>query len=283
VGRNLDLNDKPDIGNQRRQRLQEGDTRYQHLLAFLRSRLSQIGSRWSEWRRKHKTLEAWQASPSLAAWLSGLPDGLRDTAAELIARLSALPIDNQDDRRLLYRQCILAFERMKLRGSADAFVAKPPNVDQLLSLLADRDSLEAALYRDIVRSRLDTIREFRKIVDQDPKERVLQKYLFEHLWLLDPGWERASGSALMERRLTAMGVIVDDASKKEELGRVELAYRTSAGKHIIIELKKAGRQMKVDELFSQGVRYVDTLQRSLLQQGDASPNIEVVFVLAETA
>lgn len=277
----LDVDDEPDIATSDRQRVQEDDERYGQLVSFLRSRLNLVESRWNEWRRKHEIERAKETSPALAEWLDGLPKGFRKSAEELIAKLSALPIDEEDDRKILYRHGILAFERMKLHGSTEEFIASIASVDKLLTLLADRDSLEASLYRDIVRSRLGAIQEFQKIVDDDAKEKVLQKYLFDHLWLLDPAWERASGSELMEKRLVSEGVIVDDFDEREKLGRVDIAYRTYAGKHIIVELKKAGRQMKLLELQEQGQLYVDTLRRILQQRGDSSPNIEVVFVLGK--
>jgi hypothetical protein len=143
----------------------------------------------------------------------------------------------------MYRHGILAFERMKLRGSTEEFVTSVESADRLLAVLADRDALEASLYRDIVKSRLDAIRDFQTIIDEDAKETVLQKYLFDHLWLLDPAWERATGSQIMESRLTTEGVLIEDMTEKERLGRVDIAYRTHAGKHVIVELKKVGRKM----------------------------------------
>ena len=147
--------------------------------------------------------------------------------------------------------------------------------------LSDRDALEDSLYRDIVRSRLEAIRAFQKIVDANEKEKVLQKYLFDHLWLLDPSWDRATGSEIMESRLLSEGVVVEDLTKKEELGRVDIKYRTTAGKHIIVELKKVGRKMKLLELQDQGQTYVDKLKKILLAQNDPTPNIEVVFVIGQ--
>ena len=128
---------------------------------------------------------------------------------------------------------------------------------------------------------MDAIKNFQSLVDDDAKERVLQEYLFEHLWLLDPSWERATDSEVMESRLLAEGVIVDDLSEKEKLGRVDIAYRTYAGKHIIAELKKVGRKMKLLELQEQGQTYVDKLTKVLLAQGQTSPDIEVVFVIGK--
>ena len=277
----LDTDDEPDIVTSDRQRVQEDDPRYTELLAFLRSSLTKVEKRWTEWRRKHEVKKAKQTSPALAEWFISLPEGYRKSAETLIAKLSALPIDEDDDRKLMYRHGILAFERMKLRGSAEELVDSIQDVDKLLLILADRDALEASLYRDIVKSRLEAIKDFHTVVDEDAQEKVLQKYLFNHLWLLDPAWERATNSELMESRLTEGGVLTDDLTEKEKLGRVDIAYRTNAGKHIIVELKRRKRKMKLLELQEQGQTYVDKLKKIMLAQGENLPNIEVVFVIGE--
>ena len=277
----LDADDQPDIATSDRQRVQEDDDRYIQLIAFLKSRLGQPDKQWSERRRKHEVKEAQETSPALAEWLGTLREGHRKNAETLIAKLSALPVDDEDDRKTLYKHGILAFERMKLRGSTDEFVAGVESADKLLAVLADRDALEDSLYRDIVRSRLEAIRAFQKLVDDDEKEKVLQKYLFDHLWLLDPSWERATGTEVMETRLLDSGIVVEDLTKKEELGRVDIKYRSTAGKHIVVELKKVQRTMKLLELQEQGQTYVDKLKKILLAQNEPTPNIEVVFVIGK--
>lgn len=278
----LDADDEPDIATSDRQRVQEDDPRYGQLIAFLKSRLTQVEKRWTEWRKKYEVEKAKETSPGLAEWLDTLPEGYKKSAETLIAKLSALPVDEEEDRKLMYRHGILAFERMKLRGSTEEFVTSIESADRLLAVLADRDSLEASLYRDIVKSRLDAIRDFQSIIDEDAKERVLQKYLFDHLWLLDPAWERATGSQVMESRLTTEGVVIEDMTEKERLGRVDIAYRTNAGKHVIVELKKVSRKMGLRELVEQGQIYVDKLTKILREQNQTSPDIEVIFVLGKT-
>lgn len=277
----LDTDSDPDIATSDRQRVQEDDPRYAQLLIFLRLQLTQVEKYWTKWRRRHEVEKAQEDAPALTEWFESLPAGFRKSAEALIARLSALPLDEEDDRRLLYRHGILAFERMRLRGSNEELVSSLYDVNRLLRILADRDALEASLYRDIVQSRLDTIREFQENLDQDRKEAVLQRYLFDHLWLLDPAWERATGSKVIESRLTEEGVLVDELTEKEKLSRVDIAYRTHAGKHIIVELKKASRKMKLLELQEQGQTYADKLRKILLAQEGASPNIEVVFILGK--
>ena len=275
----LDTDDTLDIATSDRQRIQEDDPRYIQLISFLKSNMAKVEARWNEWRRKHEVQKAKETAPALAEWFGALPERHRKSAESLIAKLSALPIDEEEDRKLLYRHGILAFERMRLRGSTEELVSNVHNVDKLLSILADRDALEAALYRDIVKSRLEAIKDFRGLVDEDKKEKVLQKYLFNHLWLLDPAWERATESEFMESRLTEIGVMTDALTEKEKLKRVDIAYRTNAGKHIVVELKKAGRKMKLLDLVEQGQGYVNKLRKILLAQEDNFPNIEVVFVI----
>ena len=275
----LDLDDEQDIITSDRQRLQEDDPRYVALMSFLKQRLNEIRERWDEWRKKHQVKKAKETSPALGEWLDRLPAGYRDSAETLLANLGALHLEEENDRKDLYRHGILAFERMRLRGSTQRLSHNVDRVDELLTLLADRDAMEAALYRDIVKSRLDAIKEFRGLVDENAKERVLEKYLFNHLWLLDPAWERATDSEFMESRLKEVGVFTDDMTEKEKLSRVDIAYRTYAGKHIIVELKRAGRLMQLIDLQSQGQGYVDKLEKILLGENVVSPDIEVVFVV----
>jgi hypothetical protein len=277
----LDTDSATDIATSDRQRVQEDDPRYTNLVSFLREQLNRVESRWNEWRRKHEVTKAKEENPALAEWLTGLPEGYQKSAETMVAKISSLPMDDSHDRRTMYKHAILAFERMKLRGSTHEFAEGIGDIESILALLSDRDSLEASLYRDIVKSRLEAIDAFQEIVDADAKERVLQQYLFDHLWLLDTSWERATGSDIMESRLTEEDVIVADLNKKESLGRVDIKYRTSAGKHIIVELKKARRKMKLIDLQEQGQTYVDKLTKILRAQDDLTPDIEVLFVIGE--
>ena len=278
----LDEDDEPDIATSDRQRIQEDDPRYEALLEFLRDSLRKVNIQWDEWRRKHELQEVKDTYPVLKKWFGTLPSGYRKHAESLIASLCALPADDEDGRKILYKHGILAFERMRLRGSTDELVTNISDVGKLLEILADRDALESSLYRDIVKSRLEVIENFQGLTDDKVKERVLQEYLFDHLWLLDPAWERATEpSPRMETRLLDEGIIVENMSKKEELKRVDIAYRTYAGKHIIVELKKVERKMKLLELVEQGQGYVDKLKKIELAKGNHTPDIEVVFVIGK--
>lgn len=280
----LDSDDEQDIATSDRQRIQEDDPRYEALLKFVKESLKSVESRWNELRRKHEVEKVKEECPALAEWLDRFAEGHRKSAEEFLAKLGSLTVENEDDRKLLYQHGILAFERMRLRGSEKELLEGTMDVGKLLVLLADRDSLEASMYGDIVKNRLAVIRGLQGLTEADQKEKTLQKYLFNHLWLLDPSWERVDNTEKMETSFSnAMQELEKEADFKDvdKLGRVDIAYRTTAGKHLIIELKRAGRKMELGDLQKQGWRYVDKVKKILAARGELSPDVEVIFVIGE--
>jgi hypothetical protein len=279
----LDDTEGKDIATSDRQRLQEDDPRYVALLKTLRTVLSKVESEWSELRKKYEVAKVKVEIPAVAEWLDALPMGFRKNAEKVVAQISALPVERPEERKTLLRHGILAFERIKLTGTVDDFVQGLSNVDQLLKILADRDSLESSLYRDIIKSRLEAINGFCGLVDADKKEAVLQKYLFDHLWLLDPMWERATDSERIEQTLKKeYEEFAADLSDEESKGRLDIRYKTNAGAHIIVELKKVRRKMSLPELQEQGQKYRSALTKCLKNVGIDNPDIQIVFVLGQT-
>ncbi|KOP51443.1 ATP-binding protein [Pseudomonas coronafaciens pv. porri] len=276
----LDFDSDDDIATSDRQRIQESDPRSAAMSAYLKVLLSKIEPQWAKWRREFGALEIAEEHPVIKEWFQSLDESYREQAKVLLSKVNSLPIDDPEDRRMVLRDSIMAFERLKLRGTVHELInAVEIGADKLIPLIAQRDTLEASLYRDIIKSRIEVIRVFNKIVDDDEKEKALQQHLFDHMWLLDPTWERADGSELIESRLMQEGVVVEDLTAKESLGRVDIKYRTVLGTHIIVELKRARRRMGILELQNQGMLYVDKLQKILAAQGRHGEKIEVVFVI----
>ena len=122
-------------------------------------------------------------------------------------------------------------------------------------IFAGMDELEIAHYYQILKGRLAVLKKFEDLAPK-AKEKIIQEHIFNHLWLLDSSWERASTDARME-------VTVDQAWKgvyttltpEQKKGRLDIKYRTAAGKHIIIELKKYSRQIEANDLLIQIRKY----------------------------
>ncbi len=108
--------------------------------------------------------------------------------------------------------------------------------------------------------------------------KVVQKYLFNHLWLLDPAWERAEGTEIMERSVKGMFQEIDSSLSNNEMGRLDIGYRKTAGQHVIVELKRPERIVTIDELIAQVKKYRNGMQGILDKQGVDEP-VEIVVLL----
>lgn len=283
----LDDSETDDIITSNRQSLIEDDDRVGQLIALLKKTMRKIADEWSQLRATDKTSELRDNYPGVGNWLDGLEAGWKPKAEKLLERIATIELgrddtDPEEARKTLLRHSILGFERLRLRGDAEELEhALEDGVDALLRLLADRDSLEGSFYRDIVRNRLDIIKKLQNLTDENARERVLQEYLFDHLWLLDPAWERATGTESMEERLRLKKPFKDDDTTKDEYGRVDIRYRTVAGKHVIVELKRASVATKIYDLAEQGAKYVDALKEILPAEEKDRAIIEVVFVVGK--
>ena len=276
----LDLKDSDDIATSDRQRLVEDDDRYVALTKFLRKALVSIQDQWTILRNEARGKQALVEIPELAEWVDSLPDTQHANARRLLGVIRGVELENDEDRKQLFRSGMLAFERLRLQEQAHLLAEGDLTASTLLPLLSDLSTLEGSLYREIIKVRLDVIAEFESLVDENKKEIVLQKHLFNNLWLLDPGWERAAGSERIENLLRKdFKEFNPDLSDAESKGRVDIRYRTNAGEHIIVELKRAQRRLHVYELWEQGNKYRKALFKCLKSQGTENPNISIVFVV----
>lgn len=282
----LDITELDDIATSDRQRLIEDDDRVVALQTFLRQAFLKASETWAERRPKKETPDVMARYPKIKEWITDLDDYQRPFAEKMIATIAGLEFEKsaEGQRNDLFRSGILAFERIGLRKASDDLDAlSRVTAADLLPLLGRQSDYESGLWGDILRSRIDAIRQFKQLSDADQKERVLQEHLFENLWLLDASWERASGSERMEQGLKKMAKddFDLDPSEMDDRGRVDIRYATTGGEHIIVELKKYSVKPDIDTLKAQGGRYAVALQDVLKKRGEKDPRIEVVFVLGE--
>ena len=279
----LDISGEDDIATSDRQRVVEDDERYEALRDFLREKIVNQQDKWTDLRVRARGKEATEEHPALATWIASLPEAQRPPAERLLGLIGGIELDREEDRLQLYRSGMLAFERLKIREASHLLVgATSLTAEQLLPILSDVDALEGSLYLEIIRGRLEVLRKFTGLVDANARERVLQQHLFENLWLLDPGWERAAGSERVEQTLKKdYKEWADDLSARASRGRVDIRYKTNGGEHMIIELKRARRKLSAFELLEQGNGYRDALRHLLTKMGKPHDAISVVFVVGE--
>ncbi len=271
-----------DIATSDRQSLRETDERYVALVEFVTGAMRTVNTDWTRWRRESATKKARQY-PSIDRWFQTLTaDGDRKAAEKLFERIGALPLEKEEDRKELYKHGILAFERLRitdLLGQLETL--GDGDVESLLPVFAGIDDVEAVLYAQIARGRLEVIQKLTDLVDGDAKERAIQTHLFNHLWLLSTSWERSTSHPQMEKRVDrALGVVTKALGDKEKLQRLDIAYKTPPGAHVVIELKRYSANTPSYELHTQMSRY-RTAVRKVLQEHfpNEDPDVEVIAVV----
>ncbi len=279
----LDLDDEEDIITSNRQTIIEDDPRYLAAKKYIAETLVDIRTVWNEWRVKYSTEKALK-NPAIDQWYQSLKsERLRGYARKLFEKIQASPVENEDDRKEVYRYGILAFERLVLKDALEE-LNKIDSIDDMKfsSIFQDIDGVESVLYYEIASQRLRVINEFNKFVDKNELEKVVQKYIFDHLWLLHPSWERPTNDVYMERQVAKeFGDLDANLSAKEKEGRIDIKYRTAAGKHIIIELKRPSRSIEILDLVRQVGKYRSALQKCLKQAQREHEQIETICILGE--
>lgn len=270
----LDEDDQDDIATSSRQGIVEDDTRFLDFKAFLTDRIASIGTDWNNFREKDGADDAKKLVPAIKAWLDGFTGDTKKHATRFIARVNSLAVDDHQRRQLL-GSAVIAFERLRRRdrlseinGTDDA------NLPALIDAFKSIDDVEAAMYYDIVQQRLDIIHKFEDLTDQDALESVLRDYLFEHLWLLDPGWDRATESHME----TSIAKLIKDGKVKD---RVDIKYRNTGAAHVIVELKRANRAVSTAELMAQTERYRSHVLNALRKAEGAYVDVQVVCVVGK--
>ena len=188
----------------------------------------------------------------------------------------------ENERTELYQHSVLAFEKLRYKDRLSALDnVSPENIQEFTKIFSDLDDIEASLYYQIVQERLQVIDALRERARDNVLEKVIQKHLYEHLWLLDPSWDRATETPLMEQNVkTAFDKIDAILTKEERDGRFDIKYKMTSGKHVIIELKRAGRKLDDFELQGQVDKYRNALRKLIQATGKNEP-IEVVCIVGE--
>ena len=156
------------------------------------------------------------------------------------------------------------------------------NLDVVLAMFYELDGLELSLYGQIVQQRLSVIKALQNKVDANELEKVIQRYIFNHLWLLDPHWEHVESTQRMETRVEKLFESINANLSEDEISaRIDIGYRATAGKHVIIELKRPNVQTTVSKLTEQIEKYRSGLAKILEDLGTPYEPIEIVILLGK--
>ncbi|MBL1438227.1 MAG: ATP-binding protein [Rhodobacteraceae bacterium] len=278
----LDLDGSEDMATSSRQSLKQDDPRFMAFKSIAHSELRNIAKNWSNWRRSDGAKEAVKV-PAVSDWLNALKGDTKKKAERWIGRLNTIRATDESDKKELLKASILAFESYRRKEELDRLDGITDlALENLLPIFETIDDLELSYYGQIVELRLGVIRKLQKLIGEDVKEKELQEYIFEHLWLIDPSWERARGTEHIE---TNVNKFLDENSEKltdeERKGRIDIAYRTTSGKHIIIELKRGSVSTPVDKLAAQVRKYRTGVKKIIEQSEYKNWPIEIICLLGK--
>lgn len=282
----MDDEEQADLVTSDRQHVKEDDPRYEAVKKFLSDSLDTVNTDWGKFRSKIAEKKALE-NPAIKEWFLKIGKDQKEIAKKLFTRIESLKGLDDESKRELYRSSILAFERLRLTDSLSTFeLIQDENDFAIIKGFFDGiDEIERVQYHTIVKGRLAVIQKLVKLADSQPsvKERVLQEHIFDHLWLLHPSWDRASTNQRIEQSVTKeFNAVTAKLTKEEKEGRIDIRYKTAAGKHIIVELKKYDRKVTVDELIPQIRKYRNALEKCLKSHlPDEKPIIESIIILGD--
>lgn len=276
----MDLNDQDDIVTSDRQSVKQDDERYEELKELIRKSLKTIQNRWSDLRNDVGTDRATE-HPSIKLWYERQKGQKSQTARKMFGRIESLVL-SPSAKAELYKSSMLAFERLALKDSLDRLESLQTNEDfkTLAELFGAVDEIEAVHYHQIVTGRLSVIDKLEQDMPSEA-EKAVQQHVFNHLWLVDPSWERATESPTMEKAFKTEFDKTARLTKEEADARFDIGYRTAAGKHVIVELKKFGAQVNIYDLMKQVDKYKSAVQKCLDEQfqDERTKEIEIVCLL----
>lgn len=274
----LDEDNEADIATSSRQNIVQDDERYRLLQDFVGAEIKHIKRQWTALRNKEGAKTALEI-PEIQEWFLTLGKDTKSKAERLFGKINQLGL-SPESRNEVFAQGVLAFEIMRQRDNLDALESvSPQDLQALGSVLMTSADLEAALYHKIVASRLAIIDKLQLLVDDNEKERFLQEHLFEHLWLLDPGWERAAAPSMEVSMKKAFAEISDKLPEAEQKSRYDIRYQKTSGQHVIIELKRAGVVTDTETLSTQVKKYRNALMQWLDNAGKGNEPHSIVCVV----
>jgi len=278
----LDTDEGEDSATTSRQEIKKDDPRYVALKDWVLGELKNIQSLWTKLRNKEGTEWALQI-PAIKEWFTSLGKDDRKHAESLFGKLNQLYIDSDEEKKILLSHAVLAFESFRYKNNLNALEdISVENIQAFSEIFANLDDIEATLYHQIIGERLEVVKALQGKIEDNVLEKVIQKYLYDHLWLLEPSWERATETPLLEQQVkTAFAELDANLTREEKEGRFDIKYKTTSKKHVIIELKRAERSINSFDIGKQVSKYRNALKKILIAAGKGQEPIEVVCIVGK--
>ena len=279
----LDDDDDDDIATSSRQAIKADDERYEALRDAVRKEISHIAPKWNELRITRGAEIVAGEVPEVLEWLGALEGDTKHKAERWIGRLNVIRVSTGSDRRELLKSSVLAFESYRRKEMLDSLDSvEDDGLEHVLGLFKDIDDLQLSYYGQIVKMRVKVIDTLSAKLKEDEYEKAIQEHIYEHLWLIDPSWERVHGTAVIESSLgDFLKKNTDGLTEAEKLARIDIGYRAAAGRHVIIEMKRGSVTVQIDDLTKQIRKYHGGAKKLLEQADENDWPLEIVCLVGK--
>lgn len=234
------------------------------LKELLKKIVSISQKKWREQRRAEKKKKVSAHGQDVDAWLQTL----NPAEKQLAQKLTNAIIENDDISEEVASDYIGCIKDMYGFEGFKQFTAQLDALQELdnanaIKLLTDWNNIEAKEYAKIAIGRIKTIEQFEKFIRTNASERdVIQKFLEEFPWLLDPKMSK------FEREITYTNLLkrqfADETDLPESNRRIDFLCTNSAGVIHVIELKRPSIKLKTKEI-QQIAEYVEFIETTFPQ------------------
>ena len=272
----LDDTENEDITTSSRQDFVQNDARFSKLKEFIHGELKFIQKARADYKLAEGAKKA-EEIHEIKQWFATLKGDARVSARKLFGRINSIATDEKD-RKTLYKYGVLAFEHLRHKEKLQQLDSlNIENLQATVQLFSELDDIEASWYYNIIRGRLDIIKKLKEHIKNNALEKVVQRHIYEHLWLLDPSWDRATEAPTMESTIKYdLGKI--KLPKEQRNGRLDIRYKKMSAKHIIIELKRGSARLRVGDLINQVGKYKDAVESQLRAHNEVG-SVEVICLV----
>ena len=251
----LDLTEEEDIATSSRQDFIQSDPRFVQLRAFVERELKYLATERAKLKNEEGAKRASEI-PALKEWYESLKGDTKTAAKKLFGRINQIATDDEH-RKTLYKHGVLAFEHLHHKEKLSELEQLDiNNLEAAVKLFSELDDIEASWYYQITEGRLGIIKKLADHIDDNALEKIIQEHIYTHLWLLDPSWDMATETPYLEQSVaTSFKKISDKLTQEEKRGRLDIRYKKTSGKHVIIELKRGSVPTSTDSLMGQVNKY----------------------------
>lgn len=276
----LDRTEEEDIATSSRQDFIRSDPRFEVLRRFVEGELKFLEKERERIKREKGTEKALEIT-AVKDWYRSLGSDSKKEAQKLFGKINHIA-NSPDHRKTLYRHSVLAFEHLRHKDKLNELDHLDiNNLETAVKLFSELDDIEATWYHEITIGRLNIIKKLRQHISDNALEKIIQRHIYDHLWLLDPSWDRATEVPALEQAVTqAFDKVSEKLSEAERRGRLDIRYKKTSGKHVIIELKRASITPSEFDLTRQVDKYRKALRKQL-RLANESLAIEVVCLVGK--